>query len=165
MPTQVLVAAHYDTAAHSLFERARSLADLIEATRRISAYDGLPPSDMQEGATYRTDIRIFGLVRCRDYEIRVKKVCHDTLTLETLESNANVRLWSHQIQIRPTETGAVWVDRVILDAGLMTPVVARYARFMYNHRHRSRQGVILDSRLSRSSRQITPRVPLFRPAE
>lgn len=165
MPIQVLVAARYDMAAQSLFDRARSFGDLIEMTRRISVYDGLPDAEMQEGATYRTDIRIFGLVRCNDYEIRVNKICGETLRIETLESNANVRLWSHQIQIKPTETGAIWVDHVILDAGLTTPVVARYARFMYRHRHRTRGGAVIESRLSRTPRSVTPQVPLFHPAE
>ena len=152
-------------AARPLFDRARSFADLLEATRRISDYDGLPDTEMEEGATYRTDIRIFGLVSCKDYEIRVNKICHDSLRIETLESNDVVRLWSHQIQIKPTEKGALWVDRVILDAGLMTPIVSRYARFMYRHRHRSRQGQIVHARLGRASRSVTPKVPLFHPAE
>lgn len=165
MPTQVLVAAKYDISAPSLFDRARSFGDLIEATRRISNYDGLPDSEMQEGAIYKTDIRILGLVNCRDYEIRVNKICHDTLRVETLESNNVVKLWSHQIQIKPTDTGAVWVDRVIIDAGRMTPIVARYARFMYRHRHNSRKGTVLEARLDKSSRAVTPQVPLFHPAE
>ncbi|WGV14979.1 hypothetical protein [Fuscovulum ytuae] len=165
VPTQVLVAAQYDIAAPALFERARSFGDLIEATRRISNYDGLPESDMEEGAVYKTNIRILGLVNCNDYEIKVNKICRDTLRVETLESNNVVRLWSHHIQIKPTETGSIWVDRVIIDAGRMTPVVARYARFMYRHRHLSRKGTVLEARLGKSSRAVTPQVPLFHPAE
>lgn len=165
MPTQVLVAAHYNVTPDSLFDRARSFADLMEATRKISYYDGLPEAEMEEGATYKTNIRILGLVSCKDYEIKVNKICHDSLRVETLESNDVVRLWSHQIQIKPTATGAIWTDRVILDAGLMTPIVSRYARFMYRHRHRSRHGEVIHATLSRSSRQITPQVPIFHPAE
>lgn len=165
MPIQVLVAAHYPTTAEALFDRARSFADLLEATRKISNYDGLPATDMQEGETYTTNIRILGLVRCNDYQIRVNKICRETLRIETVESNNVVRLWSHHMQMKPTHRGALWIDSVILDAGLMTPVVARYARFMYQHRHRSRAGEVVHATLTRSSRQITPQVPLFHPAE
>ncbi|MBD1204733.1 MAG: hypothetical protein H9533_11420 [Rhodobacteraceae bacterium] len=165
MPTQVLVAAHYPQTAESLFDRARSFADLIAATRRISDYEGLPETEMEEGATYTTNIRILGVVRCNDYQIRVNKICTDSLRIETVESNQVVRLWSHHMQIKPTGQGALWIDRVILDAGRMTPIVARYARFMYQHRHRARGGAVTQSALSRSSRAITPQVPLFHPAE
>lgn len=165
VPTQVLVAAHYPDAADALFDRARNFADLIEATRKISNYEGLPETEMEEGATYNTNIRILGLVRCNDYRIKVNKVCHASRRVETVESNNVVRLWSHHLQIKPMQDGAIWIDRVILDAGAMTPIVSRYARFMYQHRHRSRNGRVIHATLSKSSRAITPQVPLFHPVD
>lgn len=165
MPIQVLVAAHYDSSAKSLFDRARSFSDLIKATRRISAFDGLPQTEMEEGATYRTNIRILGLVRFKDYEIRVNKVCHDTLSVETLEQNDTVRLWSHHIQIKPTDSGAVWIDRVIIDAGRITPIVSHCARFMYRHRHQTRKGKVIEARLDRVSPSLAAKRPLVQPAE
>lgn len=165
MPSQILVSARYKMGPDDLFSRATDFRDLMEATRRISTYAGLPLGPMEEGGVYRTDIRIFGLFRCNDYQIRVDRLCQDTRVMESYESNDRVRFWSHRLEIRPEGTGSVWTDHVILDAGALTPVVSRYARFMYRHRHKHRGGSLAQATLSHLPRPIRPEMPIFRPAE
>lgn len=48
-----------------------------------------------------------------------------------------VQRWDHLITIAPGESGTtVYTDRVIIEAGLLTPVVAMFARLFYAFRQR-----------------------------
>lgn len=44
--------------------------------------------------------------------------------------------WDHMIEITPEGSGTRYVDRVHIEAGLLTPVVAAFARLFYAHRQR-----------------------------
>lgn len=49
---------------------------------------------------------------------------------------ALVRRWDHLISLEPDGNGTRYTDRVALDAGIATPVVAAFARSFYTHRQR-----------------------------
>lgn len=165
MSKELLVKAVYSTDAGSLFERASNFSDLIDATSKISTYYGLPAEPMKEGKTYTTDIRIFGIFRCDNYNITIKKVCSKTLCMESFETNEIVQIWSHRLQIQPTKTGAIWIDHVIMHAGARTPIVSRYAKFMYQHRHKMRGAESVEATLRTACRSLASERPVFYPAE
>jgi ligand-binding SRPBCC domain-containing protein len=165
MPADLLVEAHYADDADAMFKRASSFADMIEATRKISVYRGLPPFPMAEGRCYTTDIKIFGIFKCNDYKIRIENICQNTRRIVSSEFNEKIRSWRHTLEIRPTENGSVWLDRVVIDAGAMTPIVARYAQFMYLHRHKQRNAELIHSSLKKSCRPLSAQLPMFHPAD
>jgi len=48
-----------------------------------------------------------------------------------------IRRWDHWITIEPTANGATaYTDRVEIEAGLLTPLIAAFARVFYAHRQR-----------------------------
>ena len=49
MSAELIVTAHYNHCPDALFQRASNFGDMIEATRKISTYSGLPPVQMEEG--------------------------------------------------------------------------------------------------------------------
>jgi hypothetical protein len=51
-------------------------------------------------------------------------------------SSAQVRRWDHLISVAPERDGTRYVDRVEIEAGWRTPVVAAFARRFYRHRQR-----------------------------
>ncbi|RKT32791.1 hypothetical protein BXY70_2140 [Roseovarius halotolerans] len=165
MAANLFVKATYTADADVLFKCASDFSDLLHATRKISKYRGLPPVPMVEGAQYATDIRLFGLIGCRNYQIRVDRICKHSRLLETVEFCDRIRSWRHRLQVHSTATGSVWVDHVIIDAGIMTPIVARYARFMYRHRHKARNGTCIETSLTRSTRMVGAELPMFNPAD
>ena len=165
MPDELLVKASYYHDADELFERASNFSDLIDVTSRINTYRGLPPVPMEEGKTYNTDIKILVMFRCDNYDININKVCHKELLMESFESNDVVKLWSHRLQIKPTEYGSIWIDRVIINAGRRTPIISRYARFMYQHRHKHRGGHNIEASLRKTCRRVELERPVFYPAE
>lgn len=53
-----------------------------------------------------------------------------------------VRRWDHWIIIAPGEAGTThYTDRVAIDAGLLTPLIAAFARMFYAHRQRRWRGL------------------------
>ncbi len=165
MAVELIVKGYYYGCADALFERARHFSDLIDATRRISTYHHLPAVPMEEGCTYQTDISVFGLFKCRGYQITVDRISPEARTLDTVEFGDSIRTWRHRLHIGQTHNGAVWTDRISIDAGLMTPVMARYAKYMYQERHKFRQAEVIEARISKACRPMTPELPVFQPAE
>jgi ligand-binding SRPBCC domain-containing protein len=156
MATELIVTARYDEDADRLFEKASSFADMIDVTRRISTYDGLPAQPMEQGQTYRTDVKVFGLLKFRDYAIHIDTLCKTRRRMQSTETVDQVRSWKHTLDVYPEAGGTIWMDRVCIDAGWRTPVIARYARFMYRHRHTQRGAVSVAVRMMPVPRASAP---------
>ncbi len=53
-----------------------------------------------------------------------------------------VPTWDHTIEVEPVEGGTRYVDRVKLEAGILTPLVAAFARRFYKHRQQRWQKLV-----------------------
>lgn len=146
----LVVKATYTDSTEALFEKARSFADMMEVSHPVTVYDGLPSELMQPGKTYVTNVTALGFAKSYDYHIRIDEVCPRTMVIETSEWGKGIRHWLHTIEILPGNDGSVWTDRISIDAGLTTPVLALFARHMYRHRHKERGAVELSASLQRS---------------
>lgn len=58
--------------------------------------------------------------------------------------SAMIRRWDHLITISPEGTGTRYEDRLDLDAGLLTPIVAGFARVFYGHRQSRWRRLVAD---------------------
>ncbi|MEO1240824.1 MAG: hypothetical protein AAFX54_02860 [Pseudomonadota bacterium] len=47
-----------------------------------------------------------------------------------------IKTWDHTIEVSPKGSGALYVDRITVDAGILTPVVALFAARFYKHRQK-----------------------------
>lgn len=137
-PAHLRVSGHYRTDPETLFERASSFADVMDVTRGIASYEHLPAERMVEGKTYATNIRVLRLFKSSNFKIRIDRLCFKDRIVITHEGNRDVRSWRHKLEVKPSRSGAVWTDTLEIDAGLLTPVVSRFARFMYVRRHKKR---------------------------
>lgn len=146
------VKAIYSESTETLFEKARSFADMIDVSRPVSVYDGLPAQLMQPGRTYVTNVTALGFAKSYDYHIRIEQVCPETKRIETSEWGKGINHWLHTIEILPSDQGSLWIDRISIDAGLTTPVLALFARHMYLHRHNKRGAIERVASLRRSRR-------------
>ncbi len=138
MPARLLVTAKYNEDPDALFKRASSFADMIQATRRIARYDHLPHVTMEQGKTYSTNITVLKLFSTEGYKIRIDRLCFKDRVMISHEGGKNIRSWRHKVDIEPANSGSVWTDVIEVDAGLLTPIVSRFAKFMYLHRHKHR---------------------------
>lgn len=69
----------------------------------------------------------------------------DKAPLKRMRDNGygrGIRKWDHMIEVEPKGEGTRYADRVKIDAGLMTPVVAAFARRFYAHRQKRLQRLV-----------------------
>lgn len=47
-----------------------------------------------------------------------------------------IKTWDHMIEVSPKDGGALYVDRITIDAGVLTPFVSLFAERFYKHRQK-----------------------------
>lgn len=47
-----------------------------------------------------------------------------------------IKTWDHMIEVSPQDDGSYYVDRITIDAGLLTPFVGLFAGRFYKHRQK-----------------------------
>ncbi|MGV6850196.1 MAG: hypothetical protein ACWA5A_17620 [Marinibacterium sp.] len=149
MPFELTVCARYNETADRAFARARSFTDMIRASRPLTFYRGLPRGDMEEGATYTTDISVLGLFKLDAFRIQIDRLDNDSRVMQSRESNAKLRVWNHELTVEPLARGCIWTDRVVIDAGAASGFVTCFARIMYTVRHLSRRAHLAGSEVRR----------------
>lgn len=50
--------------------------------------------------------------------------------------------WDHTIKVEPVDGGTRYVDHVRIEAGVLTPLVAAFARYFYKHRQQRWQKLV-----------------------
>lgn len=164
MAVELFVKAEYPRGADALFETATHFSDLIRTMGRLARYGTLPEVRMEEGRLYRTELAILGIVACPDFTIQIDKLCPDRRVLASRGRCRSVPVWQHHLQISADGSSAVWIDRVVIDAGALTPVISSIAKSMYLHRHKKRGALVASASIGRSYRMITDGVPIFQAA-
>ncbi len=151
MPAELIVTAHYTQDADTLFEKASSFADIFETSPTFLTFDGLPALPMVQCRTYETNLGVLGLFKTHDYAIRIDTLSPVRRRVQSSSQGKGVKTWNHTLDVIPADQGCVWTDHVSIDTGRMTPIYARYARFMYLHRHKRRGAASITSTLRKSN--------------
>lgn len=90
---------------------------------------------------HRAHIRLFGVLPIGWQVIGIEFPASPDAGTTLLRDNGYsplIKRWDHWIIVRPHPDleGTVYTDRVHIEAGLLTPVVAAYARYFYEHRQK-----------------------------
>jgi hypothetical protein len=148
MAMLVEVVAHYDADPDILFQSALRFSEMTEAMAGIATYAGLPASDTaREGDMIIVDVTFWKLFKQKGHRMFIERLDPTARIIQSRESGNGIRRWDHTLSVQPGESGAVWTDRVVIDAGWRTPFVARFAAFVYGRRHRHRKAVGVAVRL------------------
>jgi hypothetical protein len=93
----------------------------------------------QEGFKYELSIRPFGLINIWGiHHIKVLSINQSQKTIITRERNAICKIWEHTLtfkKINGSET--VYTDEVILYAGGLTAILAKFLAYSYKKRHQN----------------------------
>jgi hypothetical protein len=83
---------------------------------------------------------LFGVLPFSYHHITVASIDDDARAVASDEHGGVIRTWRHDVTVTPIdETACRYDDRIDIDAGILTPVVAAYARLFYRYRqHRWR---------------------------
>jgi hypothetical protein len=165
MPIELLIKGFYPDQADALFQRASHFSDLVNGSTGALTFKGLPAVQMEEGTTYTADVSAFGVIKQRDYQIRIDRLCQCAHVLETTQTSALIRSCHHHIQIKPTPTGSVWIDRITIEAGLVTPILSYFAAGVLRQRHNKRSAECVDMQVGKSYRSIRSELPMYQAAE
>ncbi len=83
---------------------------------------------------------LFGVLPFSYHHITVASIDDDARAVASDEHGGVIRTWRHDVTVTPIdETACRYDDRIDIDDGILTPVVAAYARLFYRYRqHRWR---------------------------
>jgi hypothetical protein len=103
-------------------------------------------ADWQPGETISGWIFLFGVLPFSRHHLHIAVIDDSHMTLSSREHGGLIRRWNHDIIVTPApEGGCVYRDRVEVDAGILTPLLAVYAQWFY--RMRQRRWRVLAARL------------------
>lgn len=120
MPTELTVTATYPGDPDEIFAQALSFWEMKDAIRGIATYHGLPDRDVAAGKTITVDVTLFGMFTTKDHVMFVEKLDRRNRLIQSREHNPGIRRSDHTLSVQPGAAGAIWIDRVIVDAGWQT---------------------------------------------
>lgn len=91
----------------------------------------------QEGETGTGRLFLFHFIPFSRHTINVAGIDEESMTMTTREHGGMLRTWNHTLHAEPLPDGRTrYSDTVEIDAGMLTPVVARVAVGIYRYRQR-----------------------------
>ncbi|MEP5151659.1 SRPBCC family protein [Planktotalea sp.] len=149
MPKTISLTHHYTSPADLVWQVATDLDHLKEVTKSLLSYKNMPSRQIYEGQHLTVDVSLFGKMPYQPYEMTVEKLDHETRSFASFEKGAGVKSWQHRLQVIEDAAGSRIEESIEIDAGVLTPVFAMWAKFMYNKRHAPRLEILkrLEARL------------------
>lgn len=104
---------------------------------RFEPRDAAFPEEWQT-AEYRAEMFLFGTlpIGWQAIGIEYPKPLGDVRYIRDNGYGPLIKRWDHWIAIGPERGGTRYLDQVTIDAGVLTPIVATFARAFYAHRQR-----------------------------
>jgi hypothetical protein len=146
---ELTVTAQYPRDADTVFAEAARFDEMIDTTRGVATYRGLPDGPMKQGKTYTAYVVVWGILHNPRYEVTVDRVDPAARIVQTREHGRSIRRWDHWLTVTPDDGGCIWTDRVVIDSGWLGPVMVRIARSLYRARHRNRNAARLSCLIRR----------------
>lgn len=144
----VEIRAFYGEEPDAVFASALNFAEMEDAMRGLATYSGLPLSGTaHEGDSFSVDVTFWRLFTVRGHHIHVERLDVSSRIIQSRERAPGVARWDHLLSVQPSGAMACWTDRVEIDAGWKTWLVARFAAFTYARRHRFRRAIKIERRI------------------
>jgi hypothetical protein len=134
----VTIIHEYAASADAVWELVTDYQALAEVMEGVVAFDGLPKGRTKTGQSIEVKVSLFGKLPTQPYLMEVLECSDETMTLRSSERGAGVKSWKHTLTVFPIEAGCRLQDHIVIDAGLMTPLFALWARYLYRARHKPR---------------------------
>ena len=128
----------YDVPPERLWRLATSYDALARVVEGLVTFEGLPEGRTRTGQKIHVRVSLFGLLPKQPYYMEVLECDDAGMILRSLEKGAGVRRWAHTMTVTPAPGGSRLADSIEIDAGMLTPVFALWAKYLYNARHKPR---------------------------
>jgi hypothetical protein len=145
----VEIRAFYPDDPDTVFASALNFSEMENAMRGLATYSGLPASGTaREGDSFSVDVTFWKLFTVRGHQIHIERLDVANRIIQSRERAQGVARWDHQLSVQPSGAMTCWIDRVEIAAGWKTWAVARFSAFVYARRHRFRQAIKIERRIS-----------------
>ena len=93
--------------------------------------------EWREGETVVGWVFLFGFLPFSRHHLHIARIDDSTRTLSSREFGGLIAMWNHDIEVVPVDSMTCrYRDRIEIEAGFLTPVIAVYARWFYRMRQR-----------------------------
>lgn len=135
----VLVETTLDAPPAAIWQAVNTPAAFRFVTQGLVSVDGVDEVDTWgTGATVAGRLRVLGVPFSR-HRITVESIDDDRRALQSDEAGGPVRSWRHMItvdEVPGDPDRCRYTDRIVIDAGLLTPAVVAFAHVFYRARQR-----------------------------
>jgi len=135
----------YPAPPEQLWALATDYAALARVMDGIVHFDGLPEGRTRTGQSFSVTVSLFGKLPAQPYHLEVLECDDDAWILRSSERGAGVKSWNHTLRVTATDSGSRLSDHIEIDAGLLTPLFALWARYLYRARHKPRLALLAAS--------------------
>jgi hypothetical protein len=135
---KVIVVNEYEASAEQLWMLATDYDALGEVMQGIASFEGLPSGRTKTGQKLDVMVSLFGKLPSQPYKMEVLECDDARMILRSSEQGAGVKSWQHTLTVNAVGTGSRLTDSIEIDAGLMTPIFALWAKYLYGARHKPR---------------------------
>jgi len=129
---------NYATDPDTLWQKVTDYTCLAKVMEGIIAFEGLPSGRTFTGQKCEVMVSLFGKLPAQPYTMEILECDDDARILRSSEKGAGVKSWHHRLTVQSTPEGARLTDQIEIDAGLLTPLFAIWARYLYRARHKPR---------------------------
>ena len=142
MATAIELTTHLDCSAEEVWAHVQNsglLSHIAAPLIRFVPKDAPFPLQWEAGE-YRAWMLLFGFLPIGWQAIVIShpEPVGDKRYLRDNGYGPLIKTWDHWIEISPSGAGegTIYTDRVMIEAGVLTPLVAAFARLFYSHRQR-----------------------------
>lgn len=153
MSATVTLSHDYPYPAPEVWAVATDLDHLKTVTEGLLVFRGLPSGEIFQGQHIRVEVSLFGKLPFQPYEMNVVSFDTAGMRFQSHEIGAGVKSWCHTLRVVPTEDGSRIEEQIEIDAGILTPLFAAWARFLYRRRHAPRLRILQTAAPNRGAGQ------------
>ncbi|MEJ6403972.1 SRPBCC family protein [Yoonia sp. 2307UL14-13] len=136
MPKPVVISHFYQAPPEAVWQVATDFACFAEAMRGVATFEGMPTEGrLKAGDRFDVRVRLFGWMPPMNYYMTLAAYDPALRCFRSIEHGGSIRRWEHVLQVVPENEGARLTDTVHIDAGLTTPLMRVWARYVYRKRH------------------------------
>jgi len=137
--TRIVLHTHLEASPDQVWDWLEQPAVLREVTKPLMTFKPIEPDAFPERwdeRDYLCALRLWGLIPLGRQVIDITLPPFEGYKRFVRDNghSARIKRWDHLITIEPEGEGTRYEDRLDLDAGLLTPLVAAFAKVFYGHR-------------------------------
>ena len=133
----VQVSTVLDAPSENIWKTVLKYSTLRRVMKGLIHFSGAMPEDLKTGDQFRVRLWFFHFIPAWKHLLTVSMVDEERHQIYTEERGGLVRKWNHLIEVSALPDGRTrYVDRIEIEAGVLTSVVAAWAKFQYTYRQR-----------------------------